>query len=1598
MKSQSLHRIRELLEVLERTTGDPGDLSSTLQHIAQTAQTFFAADDCVILAINPINGRFIASLTIAGDLLDEQVSFEQPRPHGNTQEVLRNGVLLVEDLERMPKYHSTFSRLESIRAFAGVALRTKYSQKPLGVLYLDFRQPRKFSVDDQELFQLFADQASYILQETWLLQRYQEVARIGREINHELSTADNLFQKLQKYVGNILDTSYALLLALYQPQTSTLDLYLEEEGHFIFLENDPLEGACQYVIETLKPLLIQQMSKEAETLPFKRVEIIAAGGSKESLIFVPLVLRDTPLGVLSIQHPQPNAYNQEDLFILQLLANHIALALYNLRLYENLSRLNDTGQLLTQQLDSEQVLQATADNIQTATKADIVVLYPYEPTFQRFVLPPRIAGTLLNATSLRSPYIRPDGIVYLGLHHMEPIFAKESATIYNILRGNDYIRQESFVQREKIRSTAIVPLKVGDESVGVLFVNFHQLQRFDATQKLFIEGLAHYAAIAIKNAQAFDTLIQRRVRELEILQNIDRELSRTLDLEPLLNTLLRLAQEQVPADESAFLLYNNRMQALEIPAAIGPHAEGRRKQLISLRETKGITSWVLKEKKPARVDNVHSDPQWQDLYIQDVADTISELDVPLLDGDDVIGVLNFESIKEGAFHQEDQDFLLTLAGQAVLAIKNSQAYEREKRLAEEGRVLNQISKEITSQLDPKHVFDLILEKALELTHSTRGNLMIYDWDHNDLWMAAERGVIEGMKGMRHSLDKGIVGYAARTRQMLNVDLSQPPWNDVYLDLFPGTLSELAVPMLVGDELRGVLNVESLSPHNYSEWDERLLRGLADLAVIALQNAQAFEREKRLVEEGQVLNEISRQITSQLDPRQVFDLILAKALELTHSTLGSLHLYDSHTKELSMVAERGVAAEKKNTHQKLNEGIVGYTAAQRQLLNIQDITQSPWNKIYIEFVRGTRSELAVPMLVSDELHGVLNVESLIPGNFSERDERLLQELADLAVIAVQNVQAFEREKRLAEERQVLNDISKEIIGQLDYVRIFDLILKRTLELTNCTLGALLLYDPNMNDLWIAAEHGVGEDKKNLRIPLNRGIVGYVATHKQLVNVEDVSSSPWNELYLEVFSGIRSELAVPMLAGDELRGVLNVESSALHHFKGRDERLLQGLADLAVVALQNTERYDKARKDAQRFELLYQAGRELSKITDLTQLEQTYEIVLRIAEEQSQSLVLIRRFNQDAQELELIRASQPQYKSLFLRRKLDVGINGQVARERRTIVVSDIENPPSDLAIPQPSDMATRSRLVTPIIFEEQYYGNLGLNHREIGHFQNADILFFEGLAQQLASTIYRLETARARQEFEQRAKSAEEMSSIGQSAYEVTHRLGNDLGLVESYVGDIQLELKSLGIDSKFVSRKLENIVQAVRTVLDLSRELKHQLANLGATDEAASEPIIISPRLLLEGMYARTAPSLPTNIQIYTEIDADVAYIQAIPGSIDDVLRNLIANAIYAMPDGGKITLRAQNVGRYVALEVRDTGVGIPPEKQPKIFDLFFSTKGSSGFGLWSARRNILKNRGEIKVESKLGQGTTFLLLLPRINGEIRELHGSNAATANESW
>jgi signal transduction histidine kinase len=222
-----------------------------------------------------------------------------------------------------------------------------------------------------------------------------------------------------------------------------------------------------------------------------------------------------------------------------------------------------------------------------------------------------------------------------------------------------------------------------------------------------------------------------------------------------------------------------------------------------------------------------------------------------------------------------------------------------------------------------------------------------------------------------------------------------------------------------------------------------------------------------------------------------------------------------------------------------------------------------------------------------------------------------------------------------------------------------------------------------------------------------------------------------------------------------------------------------------------------------------------------------------------------------------------------------------------------------------------------------------------------------------------------------------MTSMGQSAFELAHKLGNELGTVRLYVENIQDELSSRGIKATSVDDELNKILRDVGQVLELSSGLKEAFRDFKEDERPSQALSSLPPRVLLKEA-ERSVHDLPKTIKVNYEISEDVALVRADPRQAADILWNLLTNARDAMPHGGTITLRARNAGRFVEFQVADTGAGIPAEMQPRIFHLFYSTKSSFGFGLWSARRHALANSGELTVASEPGHGATFTLLLPR--------------------
>jgi GAF domain-containing protein len=1014
-ETSSISPREKLGALLAKAWEDPGDLAMVQGQILRAALTAFHADVCTIFTLNPITGELAADPQVVGESLRGGSEFlKKPRPQGFAHKVLEERLVLVEELARHPEWKSSFSEREGINAFAALALGAQPRPKPFAVLYIDYRQPQRFDAEYRERLEAVSEQASSLLQNAWLLNRYGAVTQIGQEINQGLDEVKNLFTKLDQHVANILDTSYFFMLAVYVSQTDSMDLYYRYKGEVSAKAESPVTPGCRWVIEERKPLQIHRYSEEAARLPFAFADFDAADPKEpESLIFVPLLFRGISLGVLSIQSLKEDAYDDKDFHVLELLANHVSSALNNIRLYEDLDQLSKAGQLLTEQLDAEQVLQGVVERILEVTRADLAVLYPYHQERQQFELPPRTAGKPLVRDFPQPVQCRPGNIPYLVVAREDSVFLPD-ASQYREKLGVAENHRSGFQEREGIRSFAAVPLRVGGETVGVLFVNYRLPQVFNAPQRKVIDGFAVFAAIAINNARKFGHRSERHERELAALRQIDAELARTHLLAGVLRAILEGVNQVVGAENASILMFEQDVGKLRVASSIGRDGGLPVLELVH----QGLTRWAVDHEETVHVGNVRKHPFWSKIYVEILSDTLSELDVPLEDEEGILGVINLESPRENAFGDEDKKFVEALAGQVVVAIKNAQLYELSQSRADGLQALQELSKEIVRQGEaPDKVMRGIVLRATRLTNASVADLDLYEGGIRVRTYACLAGQkeeqVEKHDWTRDTppLPRGIMTHVAETKLPYRT-----PFDAQDDPLYKGASDvhcELAVPLLDDNgELIGVLNVDSGKIYEFDESDENLLALFADEAVIAIQNARNYERFRKVLELGGQLGDLN---DWEKHVPAACRTVNAEAAKQLHC-LAVVRLYEPSTQDLVLVHSEGRPGKTAPFHRmKVTEGVNGWVFRHRRTKLIRD-TQNPdpGDPPAMLSDAKTRSLLIAPIQLKEDYFGNFALSHRRPNHFHPADVLMVEGFASLLAVTFHRLKVM-RERRELEER-------------------------------------------------------------------------------------------------------------------------------------------------------------------------------------------------------------------------------------------------------------------------------------------------------------------------------------------------------------------------------------------------------------------------------------------------------------------------------------------------------------------------------------------------------------------------------------------------------
>jgi len=223
--------------------------------------------------------------------------------------------------------------------------------------------------------------------------------------------------------------------------------------------------------------------------------------------------------------------------------------------------------------------------------------------------------------------------------------------------------------------------------------------------------------------------------------------------------------------------------------------------------------------------------------------------------------------------------------------------------------------------------------------------------------------------------------------------------------------------------------------------------------------------------------------------------------------------------------------------------------------------------------------------------------------------------------------------------------------------------------------------------------------------------------------------------------------------------------------------------------------------------------------------------------------------------------------------------------------------------------------------------------------------------------------------------AERLATLGELAAGVVHELNNPLTSITVYAEYLVRKLESQGQEVADVE-KLRRIGASAQRILRFSRDLVQYARPSGRDLESVDLSSVVRQSVsICEHLVERGG------IELGVEVDPELPVIQAVSGQLEQVLINLITNAVHAVESGGKVTVRAQTAGpAQVLLEVADSGPGVPEDDRQKIFEPFFTTKSDgkgTGLGLPIVRNIIDQHGGEISVgRSDLG-GASFRVLLP---------------------
>jgi PAS domain S-box-containing protein len=579
------------------------------------------------------------------------------------------------------------------------------------------------------------------------------------------------------------------------------------------------------------------------------------------------------------------------------------------------------------------------------------------------------------------------------------------------------------------------------------------------------------------------------------------------------------------------------------------------------------------------------------------------------------------------------------------------------------------------------------------------------------------------------------------------------------------------------------------------------------------------------------------------------------------------------------------------------------------------------------------------------------------------ERRQQMLSKLEAADQQLESAYQVTRRNEKRLSALNEISAIVSQSLEVEDILSAVVDKLKQVMGLDIVLIFLLDQDKQELKLVTHREVSEEfvagLKGLKV--GEGFNGRVAQTGEPLVIEDASEDPRLTREIVRREGMRAEIIVPLKAKGNVVGTLAGAMRESRQFMSEEVELLTTIGSQIGMGIENSQLYQREHLAAQQALASERRYREI--------FEDAHDAIW--IHDSHGNIIAANKATE-----ELTGYSPKELLKMNVRDFLaEEGL--RLARQiRRKLFLGETVEQPYEQRLISKDGTGRVLKLTTNLMREDG----------RLKGFQNIarDVTREKEMQDKLRATYRELSESHQRlKESQEQLIQAEKLTSLGQLAASIAHEVNNPLSGVLAYTQLLAKKVRGDNIPKEVALQYLSKMeaeltrsTKLIRHLLDFARQSPPALRQLNLND-------VVNRAFDLAAHSAELQ-----HVQIVRELDPSLPNLMADFDQLHQVCTNLILNAIQAMPQGGKLTLRTSVDNGQLKMEVQDTGCGISPENMRKLFTPFFTTKHEVkgvGLGLAISYGIIQRHHGRIEVQSKKGEGTTFTIYLPLHHEEPAE-------------